>query len=252
MMEDGILGQFLADGIKFNDLIIPGRLVESALSRHVFNLIVNNKYDDFKCYLAGSATAIRYAGREVLLATQHQISDVELSRVGMLTDSGSHIITSGGARGYNSRSDTDAHDIIAFDFTEPCKARPELKRRFFALRDVPPDVPNTHVAAVLLSGCPFSDQVYEIHENNHLGLARRNFVCRPHSQPSDDALLSVQALRPLEINPDGMSGGSAFTILLENEKPKAYFSGLIVRGGNGIFYILKVGYIKAFLDAVFA
>jgi hypothetical protein len=247
-----ILGQFVNHGVDVNGVIVPGRLIEDLLSRHTFNLIVNNDDEVFKISLVGSATAVRYRNREILLATQHQLRGIDESQVAMLTDSGSHIITSGGLRRYPPRSDTDANDIVAFDFTEPCMDRPELKKRFFALNERPPDVLNTHVIALLLSGFPSNDQTYEIHENNHLGLARRNIVCLPHSQPSDRALLIVQAVRPIDKHPDGMSGGSAFVIQLEGGRPHAYFAGIIVRGGKETFHIIKAGFVLEFLTAAFA
>jgi len=224
-MESDILGRLVSEGVALNGLIIPGRSVERALSRYTFNLIIENGEDEtFKVLLGGSATAIRYCGREILLATQHQVSNIDLDRVAMLTDSGSHAITSAGMRAYKPSPDTDAHDIVAFDFTEPCKTRHELRKRFFNLSDIQPDVPIDKIGAILLSGYPFSDQTYDIEENNHLGLSRRNISCTPHSQPSDNALFAVTPHRTLKFNPDGMSGGSAFSIIMTPNGYRAYFS----------------------------
>jgi hypothetical protein len=238
--------------VDVNGLIVPGRSIESVLARHAFNLFVNNDDELFKVSLVGSGTAVRYREREILLTTQHQLKGLDESRVAMLTDSGSHVITSGGRRGYIPRPNTDAYDIVAFDFTEPCRDHPELKKRFFDLRSVPPDTLNVKVLAMLLTGYPSADQKYEIHENNHLGLLRRQVLCLPDSQPSDKALLTVKAQRPLEEHPDGMSGGSAFVIQWENGRPKAYFAGIIVRGGRESFRILKAGFVMAFLESAFA
>jgi hypothetical protein len=105
---------------------------------------------------------------------------------------------------------------------------------------------------MLLTGYLSGDQAYEVHETNHLGLVRRNVVCLPESQPSDEALLTVRAARPLDKHPDGMSGGSAFVIQLQEGRPHAYFAGMVVRGGREFFQILKVGIVLAFLKSVFA
>jgi hypothetical protein len=252
-INSNILDQFADHGVNVNGLIIPGRSIESVLASHVFNLVVNNNDDTFKLSLVGSATAVRYRGREILLTTQHQLRGIDESQVAMLTDSGGHIITSGGRRGYNlPHADTDAYDIVAFDFTEPCKDWPELTKRFFDLTGGSPNVLNVEILAMLLSGYPSSDQAYEIHENNHLGIVRRQIVCMPYSQPSDDALLTVKAVRALDKHPDGMSGGSAFVIQIEHGQPRAYFAGIILRGGEEFFTILKAGYVIAFLNSVFA
>lgn len=91
-----VLGQFAGHGVDVNGLIIPGRAIERTLARHAFNLIANNNGDEnFKVSLIGSATAVCRGGREILLTTQHQLHGIEPSQAAMLTDSGSHIITSG-------------------------------------------------------------------------------------------------------------------------------------------------------------
>lgn len=247
-----IFGQFAGHGVDVNGLIVPARSIERVLARHAFNLFVNNNDETFKVSLLGSATAVRYRGREILLTTQHQLLGIDESQVAMLTDSGSHIITSGGSRSYRTHSDTDAYDIIAFDFTEPCGDQPELKKRFFELTRSPPNVLNIHILAILLSGYPAFDQKYEIVENNHVGLARRQIVCLPHRQPGDEALMTIEAVRTLEVDPDGMSGGSAFVIQLEQGRPSAYFAGIIVRGGRKYFQILKAGFVIDFLNSAFS
>lgn len=48
-----------------------------------------------------------------------------------------------------------------------------------------------------------------------------------------------------------MSGGPAFVVQLHHGSPKAFFAGLIVRGGTEHFHILKVGYVMEFLRSVF-
>lgn len=248
-----VLDQFAGHGVEVNGLIVPGRAIESTLARHALNLVVNNPDETFKVSLIGSATAVCRGGRQILLTTQHQLRGVEPTQVSMLTDSGSHIITSGGYRGFLPHPQTDAHDIVAFDFTEPCKDRPELKKHFFDLSKVPPDVAvgDPAVIAMLLSGYPATDQNYDVYENNHLGLVRRQVVCQPHAQPSDNALLTVRVVRPLERYPDGMSGGSAFVIRLERGRPHAYFAGIIIRGGRDSFTIMRASVVRAFINTAF-
>lgn len=250
-LGDSILENLCGLAVDVNGLIIPGQLVEGTLSRHAFNLVVNRNDEVYKISLVGSATAVRYQGREILLTTRHQLRNIDPRQVAMLTDE-DNIITSGGYRHYKGKSDSDAYDIVAFDFTAPCADRPELKKRFFDLRGgAPPPSLNVNVLAIMLSGFPVADQAYEVYEKNHIGLARRNITCEPHEQPNDEALLRVRAVRPLKFDPDGMSGGSAFVIQLVDGQPRAFFGGIVVRGGREFFSILKPGFVIAFLDAVF-
>jgi hypothetical protein len=84
-----------------------------------------------------------------------------------------------------------------------------------------------------------------------LGFRRLQVPCLPHEeQPSDNALLRVTPTQPLKVSPDGMSGGAAFAIQYAVGGPRAYFAGIIVRGGREDFYVLKSGVVMAFLDSI--
>ena len=248
---DTIVERMSKLSVELNGIIWPGTAVEKVLARYAFNLFVHNDDPTYKISLLGSATAVRFRGRYLLLATQHQLVGTELERISMMSDDGEVAITSGGVRSYRMSSETDAFDLIAFDFTEPCAARPDLRPRFFDLTRIPPNVVDKAIIAFLLTGYPFKDQRYEVHETNQLGLARRLVTCLPESQPSDDALLSVRSTTPLPHDPDGMSGGSAFVVQESNGQFDAYFAGIIVRGGREIFHVIKAGYVFSFLSSAF-
>lgn len=249
--DDTIISTFAKHSINVNGLIIPGRLIEATLARHARNLVVYNDDEVYRVSLPGSATAVRYQGREILLTTQHQLKGIDRSRVALLVDSSGNIITSGGFRAYQPHPETDAYDLVAFDFEGPCKERPEIAKWFFEFNQPPPDVPSNQIMAILLCGYPTSEQAYDVQESNHIGVVCRHIVCEPDSQPSDPAVLLVRAVSPLQVNPDGMSGGAAFVIQMQHGEMHAYFAGVVVRGGKEFFHILKAGYVFAFLKSVF-
>jgi hypothetical protein len=246
-----ILGQLADLAVDLNGVLVPGRSIEGALAHHAHPLVINNNEDDtYKVWLRGSATPVRYRDRELLLTTQHQLQGVDESQVAMLIGNGRDLVTTAGRAGYSLHPDSDAHDIIAFDFTEPCRDIPELRGRFFNLARRPPDVRSDHIVGFLLYGYPFKDQNYDLAENNHLGLRRRYITCTLHSQSADPALMTIRPVQPLTFDPDGMSGGSAFVIQIEDEQPSAYFAGIIVRAGTTLLHILKVGFVIEFLDSL--
>ncbi len=249
--ENSILEQLLKLSVDVNGLIVPARQLERVLARHSHNLIVHIEDESYKIAIPGSATAICYRGHELLLATQHQLKNFDESHVAMMTDTGSHIITSGGSRKFVATTSTDAHDIVAFDFTEPCKELPELKKRFFHFHGAPPNTPSNMILGIVAAGYFSCEQNYDVQANNHLGSVRRTIVCEPDSQLSDQALLSVRPVQTLDGDPDGMSGGSAFVIVMTNSGPKAYFAGIVVRGGRQYLHILKSHYIQEFLKKAY-
>ncbi|MFG1427180.1 hypothetical protein [Roseixanthobacter glucoisosaccharinicivorans] len=239
-------------GISLNGVIIPGRSIEGVLARHALSLVIYNEGDEtFKVSLPGSATAIHYRGHHLLLVAQHQLKGVDESRVGMLTDDGSRVITSSGRRGYHPTSESDANDVVAFNFTDPVANIPELKPRFFDLTTIPAHLKADITLAALIVGFPSAVQDYDLYENNRLGFYRLHVACLPHEeQPTDKALLRVTPTRALEISPDGMSGGPAFVIQDAEGGPRAFFAGIVLRAGREDFYVLKSGAIVAFLDSV--
>jgi hypothetical protein len=104
---------------------------------------------------------------------------------------------------------------------------------------------------MLLVGFPSAVQDHDLYENNRLAFRRLHVLCLPHAeQPHDNAILRVKPAKFLELNPDGMSGGAAFAIQHAEGGPRAYFAGIIVRGGVEDFYVLKSGVVIAFLDSV--
>ncbi|MEI9405906.1 hypothetical protein [Mesorhizobium argentiipisi] len=251
MKETTLVEDLARLGVRLNGLVIPGKSIQRALSRYAFNLVVLNDHETYQVSLVGSATAVRFGGRYILLCSNHQLRTVDPQQVAMLKDDGSILVTSGGFRAYRPRLDTDGNDIAAFDFTEPVEAHPDLKKRFFDFTELPPDTPAPNVMAMLLTGFPSAGQAYELEAKNHLGLARLDVLCLPDGQPKDGALIRVRATSPLRIDPDGMSGGSAFVIQMVGAELKAYFAGIILQGRE-LFHVLKSGYVMAFLRSVFS
>ena len=228
-MADILLDQLTGTSAMLNGVAIPGRLVEAALSRHTFNVFVANDDEKYSVLLRGSGTAIRFNGHELLLCTQHQLSGIDRQKVGMMTEGGGLMVTSGGMRHYTPSLNSDRNDLVAFNFDEPVKAHPELRPRFFNLgRHRPLD---REIVGVLLVGCASADQTYDVYENNHIGLARRTVVCTPDPViPADPATLRVIPREPLAVHPDGMSGGSAFLLYVGDAGFEIAFAASLFEG----------------------
>jgi hypothetical protein len=219
----------------------------SALSRYVGSLVVWNDHQIYKLSLVGSAVCIKYSGRYFLICTNHQLKGLQLENVSLLGRDGQKLITSSGVRHFSDESDPRYLDLAAFDFTEPCEVQPDLKERFFDLREIPPDARSIDIIAAVVAGFPCRDQKYELEEKNHIGKFKRIIVCEPDQFSYDPALMCLRTTEPIDFNPDGMSGGSAFVVQMVDGALRAYFAGLVVTGGRDRFHIIKVGHIHRFL-----
>ncbi|WET74115.1 hypothetical protein [Rhizobium croatiense] len=240
----------LSSSIDLNGLLYPARGFDSLLARYVEILTLYNDDPIFKVSIRGSATPLRYKNRFVLACCLHQLADRDFTEVGILKSDGSNLVTSAGVRHFTSRTESDFSDLVIFDFTEPCLEHVDLQSRFFHFRQIPPDALNTETIFVQANGYPSSAQDYELQDKNHLGLRKRMVLCGLDGQPSDNALIRLKTHSTLDFDPDGMSGGSAFTVQLSGQQPTAYFAGMIVRAGRSHVHILKSGYIKALLDEI--
>lgn len=246
--EDLSIDHLVGTSALLNGVAVPGRSLDKALGRYAFNAFVSSDDADYPVTLRGTGTAIRFRNRNLFLCTQHQLVGIERERVGMITEDGRTLITSGGMRYFNPSTDTDAYDLVAFDFTEPTEAYPHFGPRFF---NFSPKRMSSDPLGFLLTGCPFSDQVYDVAESNHIGLARRQVLCTLDDvAPSDTALFRVLPQEPLAFNPDGMSGGSAFALFSCGDGLEIGFAGIIARGGGNAFHVIKVGVVASFLDSI--
>lgn len=243
-----IEGALAKTSVRLNGVYIPARSVEHMLGRYVEALMAQNRDEVFRVGLCGSAVPIRFRDRYLLVCSHHQIAQRELDTICLLTRDGRSLITSGGARHFIDKRNSDRYDLAAFDFTEPCAELPYLRERFFDFRKPLPSMMSDKIVAVIVSGFPFLDQRYELEEKNQIGLTKRIVTCRLDGQPSDDAMLRLKSIKALDFHPDGMSGGSAFVVHMVGDELQAHFAGIVMRGGQQHFYILKAGVVRKFLS----
>lgn len=242
-----ILQNLISTSIQLNGVIHPARNFDRVLAQYTRPLFVWSDHDIYKAFLRGSSTRLHYRNAYYLLCTRHQVKDLPLDDVAIMKDDGSYLITSAGVRHFIEKGDSDYSDLVAFDFTEPCQAHPDLIPSFFNFDRLPPDAPSEATVFVQLTGFPIQAQLYEL-EENHIGLQKHTVLCGLASQPSDDATIKLKAFQPVTFDSDGMSGGTAFTVQMIDGNAAAHFAGIILRGGTEHFYILKSGYIRRFLD----
>lgn len=241
-----LLEHLAATSAILNGVAIPGRTIEATIARYAFNVFILNDDDSFPVSMRGTGTAIRFAGRELFVCTQHQLDGVDLAKVGMMTEGGGRLVTSGGTRYFSLTSATDGNDLIAFNFRDPVAAFPQFRARFFNLQK--PGNLDTEVIAYVVTGCAYEDQLYDVAENNHIGVARRSVLCDLDSgQPSDPALLRLRSREPMSFNPDGMSGGSVFVVHRDRRGYWVDFAGVVVQGGTNGFQIIRAAVVYRFL-----
>ena len=104
-----------------------------------------------------------------MLCTRHQLEVLDgrpYEDIGLLDKDGQNFCTAGGIRHYHeSLNDVDLHDLVVFDFTEPCQHRPDMTERFFNFDSAPPNVFSDQVIGFVISGYPSNEQDYGINES---------------------------------------------------------------------------------------
>jgi len=242
----------LNTSVSVNGVYMLARDLQSILGHYSFNLVVWAHDETFKVSLLGSATPLFYRGHFLVLCTGHQIKGVAPEDVSMLTDGGEFAVTSSGYSAPKINSEGmqhDLQDIVVFNFNSACNEHPTLQHRFFKLDEFPPDCMSDAIVAVLNYGYPSEDQVYELHDKNHIGSRLRATILKAHRQPQDETLLHLKPLQNLMFDPDGLSGGPNFVVQRSGKDFAAYFAGITVRAGKYDLYMVKSRYIKNLLDA---
>ena len=245
-----VLSRLVGTSVGLNGVMIPAALLPTVLGRYVDNLFIYNDHDVFKVSLVGSAVPIKYSGRYFLLCTNHQLRGQKLENVSLMSRDGQKLITSSGVRHFANEESCHYLDLGAFEFSESCEAHPELKERFFELQRIPPDAPSADIIFAVVAGFPAKEQKYEIEDKNHIGKFKRIITCGLDSSSYDPALLCLRTNEPLDFDPDGMSGGSAFVVQRVGREFHAFFAGIVVTAGSDRFHIIKVGFIERFLAAL--
>jgi hypothetical protein len=251
------LEKMLQHAVQLNNLLIPVKAVENAICNYAHTLFVWNHDETHPISPIGSCTAIHYRSKYFVLCTRHQLKALDgrnTEDIGLLDKDGSDFCSSAVIRHWSAPlNEVELHDLVVLDFTEPCRARPDMKERFFNFESLQPDAPSDQIIAFVVSGYPTEKQDYGLTEG-HLGLHRAQVVCSlsPHGEQikEDPTILRLAPIKPLKFDPNGMSGGSAFVIQFVGGNPHAYLSGIITRAGENSFYILEIGFIRKFIDKI--
>lgn len=250
LLVDDVYGM----SVRINDIMIPGKLVEDYFSRYCTSLGVWTGMDGFPLYVPGSATLLKYRGNAYMICTRHQLAQTDdWASVCMLLPNGDgqiKCITSGGARWFDKIGDGEHQEIVAFDFTEPCKDLPELRPFFFDFRGQHPSMPAEKIVAFITYGYPTAQADFDF-EAGSIKQARGRVLSHFSPPGSDDAVHIVQPNTPLEYDPDGMSGGPTFCVTMDRPGEfSAHFSGVTVRGNRNRLMLIKSGAIQAMLDSI--
>lgn len=246
-----IIASLVQTSVEQNGLLIPGRLLESALSRYCVPLGYWTEDSRFPVSIPGSATLLKYRKRYILACTRHQLKGLSNLRnicVILSPDHKTRCITSGGYLIFHKDANEDDHTEIAlFDFTAPATALPELKPMFFDLQRRHPHACAEDVVAVITYGYPTEKRNID-YDSGKFEVSKRVVVCTYEGEGRDVAVHILQPTAPINFVPDGMSGGPAFVVLKTANGFSVYFAGMNVRGNESKMCVIKAGAIQIMMD----
>lgn len=253
-----IFDRFTEDFVQHQNLLIPTRSMDGLIAQSCANLAIITGMSEFPIYIPGSATLIKYRGRYFMVCTRHQLGNTdekEFEFVGLpISDLGEEgvFVTSSGAKWTKSQiHETDYHDLVGFDFTETCEAHPRLKSRFFEISSQHPNFREDWVVGVIAYGFPTKIVNYD-YEARRINSGRLRVACKfSASQDVDPAVHALELLEPLDIDPDGMSGGPTFFVVMIGMQAQLHMVGINVTGSVNALRVIKTGAVLTFLDSMF-
>lgn len=248
--HSSILQRKAAKSVIVNDIAIP---TSSLISRlHVFghNLAYYTKLKEYEIQLIGSATGVEYGGRHFIISTKHQVKGIPYADVGIILPEKPAHISSAGCSVFSSKekNESDLDDLIVFDYEDQCRQNPGLVRRFFKLNKHVVLVDSDNIIIYIAYGCPFSDQNYDIYENNRIDMTIRPMICEAETNGSDISVGTCRTHTEMKFDPNGLSGGPVFAVTLTDAGFALKFAGIINRAGNGIIHFIKSLYITSLID----
>jgi|GEM_PF-1330296 len=245
-----IIGQRAWTSIKLGQVYLSPREIEPALSRFGQNLARYTHDERYEIQLIGSATGLSFGDNKYLFATHHQVTNLDPSDIGVIDHDSNSIISSAGFSFFPEKSDSDAQDFCAFDFSSQSISHSHLSKRFFDLTKNPCISDEDNIIIYLAYGCAFAEQRYEVDEKNSVANVIRSMLCKPDGTPNDPALRRAKLYENLEFDPDGISGGPVFAICLEHTEPVLKFAGIINRAGEQIIHFIKAHLIFDLLKKI--
>ena len=246
-----IVGRRVWTSISVQNLFVPVSALQSRLSIFCQNLVVYTHVPGYEIQLIGSAAGMNYRGHKLLICTKHQIKGKTAEDVGIILTGKNKYISSAGFAHYLTQTRplaSDAQDLYVFDFAQQAVGHPDLGQRFFRLRTGDFLSDEHDVVAYIAYGSPFSDQKYDVVDANHIGMVTRSIICEPRRQPSDLALSACEPVSPIDFDPNGLSGGPVFAVVVEGAGFVLKFAGIINRAGSTRIHFIKASVVQRFLN----
>ncbi len=256
MSDQTILERMLAGTVRFGKLIYPTESVNKSIRKATQILVVMSPDDVHQISLRGTATSIKYRHRYWLISTRHQIKEFEMEQAGVLANFPNHYVSSEGCHSLSSTvDDSDQFDLYAWEFTGLVNEGAIESGKFLGMLDSGQLRDGEKVLGGCLFGYGFSDHTVDWSEDDehgpkmsHVHLPQREFFVEYHGDAYESSVFKVVAINKDSAELDGFSGSPVFLYVLNDEQIECKFAGLVLRGGNGNFYVVKHSVIRRLLD----
>lgn len=249
--------------VMVNGLLVPFSRVPDACKRFARPLAFYNDGSSYEVSIVGSATMIREAGTNYLIATKHQLGEPGHRReptevivmVPEVTRSGMMVVTPSGSIdvSFDQSGMEFAEDLLILTFTRG-PDRPEFNLRFVDINGFPSvrDADIRELVATFTIGYPSDAVSYNLHDdgsalsdiNSKFSVLYLEGYDNPHREQFHFSL-KVKEEVPVERVLDGYSGAPVFSIFLNSQGHAGIaFVGVVRNGGNNTFQVYDGGQIR--------
>lgn len=237
-----ILDRVLEQATQVNGLYLDPSELISAVSAFSEALMLNTGNTAFEVSNLGTGAKILYRDRYLIVASRHQLKEIEPEHV-VIQSGRPHRLVSSGSYSYlysNSEDeDLEAYDLCALDFTEPVASGALSRNGFYRLNEDTAIRKGERIVFGMNFGFPYSDQIWDLADCHDLGakLQHLGLRVRPtglvYAGRSFDDSVSKWAVEGKDIpNPNGLSGSPVFAVTETRSKLVCKFAGITVRGGK--------------------
>ncbi|WP_299738506.1 hypothetical protein [uncultured Roseobacter sp.] len=235
-----IIGSRISTAVEVNKLLVPASSIVEHLRGYCEPALFHTDgFGEFHLSKSGSAFRAKYKGRYFLFCTAHQMKKQRFDhdQLCLLTGDETKIISSHRAIFSEGTADEkDDFDCNLYEFTEVVENGKLSKSCWYDLCGEMANRPVQKPALVCTIGFPGYRNEID-YTNFHYGVSP-NAVWGKEEEPSVKGRLAFKPNPRIDFSPDGMSGGPVFGIELRDDKPKAFFAGLLTEATKEKFHFI--------------
>lgn len=229
----GITGYSLTTSVKVNSLWVRPNDLPSHLGRYAHRFVKHTEDEVYQFQHIGTATGIKYRGRNFVISTYHQHEVGEKEGLGILSLPENCFVTPSAKWTLDvplGEGRDDCHDFVIYEYQLPNYSIPHFASQFFAV-DENNAAGGINTDLSLMVGYPTRLQNIDYYEGD-INLLIVSSSVQKQNETTEKNVWVFETQNSKHFFEDGTSGSPIFQIVRHEGIFKVNWLGLVIRGGK--------------------